>query len=148
MPYTYCAVCQIVGENFRFVIAQNGIKIPADTDFKILLVKLYNPPNATDCTVFAHHELSYFALKVLKNEMTVTHSAMPPTSMMSPCQKYRVIRADIIPIFPDTLYAGMVHPFTIKLSQPTKMLRVTLNCSDPMVTFLPNILYFPNYDVT
>lgn len=27
------------------------------------------------------------------------------------------------------------------------MLRVSLNCSDPMVSFNPSILYFPNYDV-
>ena len=73
---------------------------------------------------------------------------MAPTNMMSPCQKYRVLRADIIPVFPGVIYAGMVHQYKIKLSQPTKMLRVALNCSDPMVTFQPSVLYFTSYDVT
>jgi hypothetical protein len=42
----------------------------------------------------------------------------------------------------------MVHPFKIKLSQPTKMLKVILNSSDQFVSFSPNMLYFPSYDVT
>lgn len=41
----------------------------------------------------------------------------------------------------------MVHEYKIRLSEPTKMLRVSLNCSDPLVSFSPNIVYFPNYDV-
>ena len=147
MPYSYCSACEILKDTFKFRILQNGLKIPADTDFKITLNKLYNPPNATDCTTFSHHQLSYFEIKLLKNDLTVTHSGAPPTNMLSPCQKYRALRADILPTFPSVLYAGMVHEFKIRLSEPTKMLRVALNCSDPMVSFSPNILFFPNYDV-
>jgi hypothetical protein len=66
---------------------------------------------------------------------------------LSPCQKYRNLRADILPTFPNVLYAGMVHPFKITLSQPTKMLKVILNCSDPFVSFTPFMLYYPTYDV-
>ncbi len=107
---------------------------------------LYNPPNATDCTIFPHHQLSYFKLMILKNDLAVTHTGMPPTNMESPCQIYRVLRADILPILPGVVYVGMVHNFTVRLSSPTKMLRVVLNCTDQLVTFIPNILFFPTYD--
>lgn len=68
--------------------------------------------------------------------------------MASPCAIYRTLRADILPLFPDVLYAGMVHPFKIKLSEPTKYLKVILNCSDVSISFIPNMLYFQSYDVT
>lgn len=77
----------------------------------------------------------------------LTHVTKPPVNTDGPCQKFRALRADIIPTFPSVLYAGLVHPFRIKLSEPTKMLKVILNCTDPLVTFVPNMLYFPNYDV-
>lgn len=148
VPYSYCSTCQIIKDTFKFPILQDGIKIPSDVDFKIILKSLYNPPNETDCSLFQHHTLSYFKLLILKADSVVTHSSSAPTNLLSPCQKYRVLRADIIPIFPATIYAGLVHPYTIKLSQPTKMLRVVLNCSDPLVSFMPAILFFPNYDAT
>lgn len=116
VPYSYCNTCQIIKDTFKFPILQNGLKIPNDVDFKITINSLYNPPNQTDCTLFAHHTLSYFKLLILKADSVVTHSSSAPTNLLSPCQKYRVLRADIIPIFPATIYAGLVHPFTIKLS--------------------------------
>lgn len=116
LPYNYCARCEIIGNSFKFSIGINGIRIPADSDFQVKLSKLYNPPNATDCTIFNHHKLSYFSLKLLKNDLTATHTTTPPSSTQSPCQKYRLLRADILPILPDTLYAGMVHKYTIRLS--------------------------------
>lgn len=146
--YKYCNSCSIIKDTFKFVITQNGIKIPKDTDFQITMSSLFNPPNETDCSLFRHHLLSYYKLMIFKADLVVTHYSSAPVNMMSPCQKYRVLRADIIPVFPNVIYAGMVHQYTIKLSQPTKMLRVMLNCSDPFVSFLPNILYFPNYDIT
>lgn len=54
-PVNYCNNCSIIQDTFKFPILQNGLKIPADTDLQIKLFKLYNPPNATDCTLFAHH---------------------------------------------------------------------------------------------
>jgi hypothetical protein len=54
-PYTYCNVCQIMKNTFKFPIIQNGLRIPADSNFTIRIMNLYNPPNATDCTLFPHH---------------------------------------------------------------------------------------------
>lgn len=80
LPYKYCNVCQIIKDTFKFPILQNGIKIPADTNFTIRIINLYNPPNVTDCTLFSHHLLSYFSLSFLKNDLIVTHSTVAPTN--------------------------------------------------------------------
>lgn len=58
-PKTYCNKCTIIKDSFKFPIV-NGLQIPSDTDFQIKLMKLYNPPNATDCTQFPHFLNSYF----------------------------------------------------------------------------------------
>jgi hypothetical protein len=124
------------------------MQISADSDFQIILRNIYNPPNATDCTLFRHHLLSYFNTKLLKNDRTVTHSSLSPTNLNSPCQQYIVLRGDIMPVFPRVLYAGFVQEFSLTLSQPTKMLRVDLSCTDSAVSFMPNTFYFDSYDFT
>lgn len=73
---------------------------------------------------------------------------MPTVMDGKPCQKYRALRGDILPDFPDVLYAGLYYNFTIRLSEPTKLLEVRLNCTDSSVTFEPEKLYFPNYETT
>lgn len=141
-PYQYCNLCGIINDTFKFKIEANGIQIPIDTDFQILLMSIYNPSNATDCASFSQHLLSYFNLVFLKNDKTVTHSSLAPTSLDSPCQIYSLLRGDIVPNIPNVLYAGFVQPFSIKLSQPTKMLRVDLHYVDTVLTFLPSTFYF------
>jgi hypothetical protein len=73
---------------------------------------------------------------------------MAPTNLNSPCQPYIVLRGDIIPAFPNILYAGFVQQFSLTLSQPTKMLRIDLSCTDSAVSLLPNTFYFDSYDIT
>jgi hypothetical protein len=77
----------------------------------------------------------------------VTHSGLIPTNLNSPCQPYIVLRGDIMPSFPSVLYAGFVQPFSLTLSQPTKMLRIDLSCTDSAINFLPNTFYFDSYDI-
>jgi hypothetical protein len=144
-PYTSCNLCSIINDTFKFPVLDNGILIPADTDFQILLTNIYNPTNASDCSQFSHHLLSYYGLKFFRSDLIETHRSVPPTNINSPCQIYVVLRGDILATFPSILYAGFVQSFTITLSKPTKMLRVDLSCTDPDVSFLPNTFYFDSY---
>ena len=59
---------------------------------------------------------------------------------------YQASRNDILPTLPSTVYAGMVYNISIEVSQPTNMLRVDLDCSDPFISFQPDKIYFNSYD--
>lgn len=53
----------------------------------------------------------------MKNkEITLFKTSLPTDMDGKPCQIYKLLRGDIIPDFPDILYAGMIHNFTIRLS--------------------------------
>lgn len=147
-PLEYCSYCTVIDGVYKFDLPGSGWKIPADVDFVIKLLDIYNPPNATDCTLFAHHLLSYFQIKIFRNDQTVSHSQVPPTNLNSPCQPYIALRADIIVNLPSTLYTGFVHNFSLSVSQPTKMLRVDLLYKDNTLVFNPSTFFFDSYDTT
>ena len=109
---------------------------------------MWTPQNASACTTLFDHIISYFAIEIVRDGTTVLASTRQPTNMDSPCVEYRLIKADILGNFPPIVYAGMVHEFTITLSQPTKMLRVMLNTTSPWITFEPDRFYFSNFDST
>ena len=77
----------------------------------------------------------------------VTHATKFPSNIYdSPCFIFKMERADILPQIPNKLYAGMVHEMSLTLSEPTKMLRVDVECTDSSVTFNESKIYFPTYD--
>lgn len=136
--------------NILFPIA-DGISIAADTNFSITVSDLFNPPNETDCTTFTHYAKSYFGLSIIKSASALTHTSSPPTDSgddNTPCVKYESTRADILPDFPNVVYAGLSYNFTLNISSPSKMLLVRLACTDSAVTFEPSKVYFNSYDVS
>jgi len=109
---------------------------------------LYTPQQLNECLTLNDFDNSYFDLMIFRNDVTLTHQSIRPSSdEFTPCKILQPIRGDILFNPPNILYAGLAYNISLIITRPSKMVRVNITTLSKDLSFSPNLSYFNSYDI-